>query len=141
ARQFEWIDVLDVLLVTAVIYLLLSWIRGSVPESAARRILVAAPIVAAVYLMIRVFDLYLLERVVQYLFLVLLVVAVVVFQSDIRRMMDRIVSSRRNRESGTSDDATTVDTLASTVADLAEKHVGALIAIRGQEPLDSHIHG
>lgn len=141
ARQIGWLDVLDVVLVAALLYILIAWLRRSIPESAARRILLAAPVVAGVYILLRVLDLYLLESVVRVLFIVLLIVAVVVFQSDIRRMVDMAVIRARGRQIPKSGFGSTIDTITETTAKMAEMHMGALIAIKGKEPLDSQIHG
>lgn len=140
ARQVELVDLLDIALVSAVFYVIMRWLRGSIPESASRRILVAAPAVAAIYVLVRVFDLFLLERVIQVLLVALLVVAVVVFQSDIRRMLDRAVS-RNSWHRQAAYESTTVDLLTEVTSKMADLRMGALIAIKGREPLDSHIHG
>lgn len=139
-RQVGVSDILDVILVAALFYVILSWLWGGIPESALRKLLIAAPVIAAVYVLIRVFDLYLLEEVLEILFLVLLIIAVVVFQSDIRRMFDRMVGGVK-RTNGRAEESATIDAITETVAKLAARKIGALIAIRGREPLDSHIHG
>ncbi len=141
ARQVDLLDLLDIALVAGVIYAILSWLRGSIPESASRRIFVAAPVAAVGYVLVRVFDLYLLETVIRVLFIVLLIVAVVVFQSDIRRTFDRVVTARYGRRRGRSGSASVIDTIVEASARMAEMRMGALIAIKGREPLDSHVHG
>ena len=140
-RQVGPLDLLDMGLVALVIYGILSWMRGSIPESASRRIFVAAPVAAAIYILVRVFDLYLLETVVRVLFIVFVIAAVVVFQSDIRRMFDRIVTSRVLRRESPMGETSTYDVLTEAATKMAEMQMGALIAIKGQEPLDTHIHG
>lgn len=142
ARQVDLLDVLDMVLVSAVIYMILAWLRGSIPESATRRIFVAAPIAAILYILVRVFDLYLLETLVRVLFIVMLIVAVVVFQSDIRRMFDRAVTlAGSGRRTPAKDGSSAIDIITEAASKMAEMRIGALIAIRGREPLDSHIHG
>ena len=141
ARQIGWIDILDVGLVAIIIYALLAWLRRSIPESTARRILFAAPIAAGVYILVRLLDLYLLESVVRVLFIVLLIVAVVVFQADIRRMFDRVVSRTRARQTPKSGSAATIDRITEATSRMMELKMGALIAIKGREPLDSLIDG
>lgn len=140
-RQVGLVDLLDIILVAAVIYAILSWLRGSIPESASRRIFVAAPVAAVVYVLVRVFDLYLLETVIRVLFIVLLIVAVVVFQSDIRRTFDRVVTAKYGRRRGPSGAASVIDTIVEVAAKMAEMRMGAIIGIKGREPLDSHVHG
>ena len=141
ARQVGPLDLLDMGLVALVIYGILSWMRGSIPESALRRIFVAAPAAAAIYILVRVFDLYLLETVVRVLFIVFVIAAVVVFQSDIRRMFDRIVTSRVLRRESPTGETSTYDVLTEAATKMADLKMGALIAVKGREPLDTHIHG
>jgi DNA integrity scanning protein DisA with diadenylate cyclase activity len=87
-------DLLDILLVAAVLYLLLVWLRLSLPHGVARRSMIAAPIAAIVYALAQAFDLYLLEHVLEGLLIVVLVGAVVVYQTDIRRLLDRAFTGR-----------------------------------------------
>ena len=58
----EVTDFLDVLLVPAVLYVCLAWLRLSLPRGVARRSMVAAPIGAAIYVFADAFEFHLLER-------------------------------------------------------------------------------
>jgi hypothetical protein len=71
-------DLLDILLVAAVLYVVLAWLRLSLPHGVARRSMVAAPIAGTVYVLAPAFDLYLLEQVLEGLLIVVPVAAVVV---------------------------------------------------------------
>jgi len=130
-------DLLDILLVSAVFYTLLAWLRASLPRGVARRSLVGGPIVAAVYVLARSFDLYLLEQVLDGLLVVVLVGAVVVYQTDIRRMLDRAFTRRASDRPK----SLMIDTLTEATANMATTKMGALIAIRGREPLVPHVQG
>jgi uncharacterized protein (TIGR00159 family) len=138
-RQFGLVDLLDVTLVAGLLFAILSWLHGSLPHAASRRIIVAVPAVLLVYVLIRFFDLYLLEQVFQILLLVLLIGAVVVFQSDIRRMVDRLAVRHSGGEAEPF--KATVDMLTESTAKMADEKTGALIAIRGREPWESLISG
>ena len=141
ARQVGWIDILDIALVSGVLYAILAWLRRIIPETTARRILFVAPIGAAIYILVRVLDLYLLESVVQVLFIVLLIIAVVVFQSDIRRMFDMAISRSRAQRTPRAGASETINRIAEASSRMMQIKMGALIAIKGSEPLDSHIDG
>jgi uncharacterized protein (TIGR00159 family) len=130
-------DLLDIVVVSAVFYALLVWLRLSLPRGVARRSMAAAPIAAAVYVLAQAFDLYLLERVLEGLLVAVLVAAVVVYQSDIRRMLDRAFTGRAPDRP----QSRLLDTLTEATAHMAAIKMGALIAIRGREPWASHIHG
>lgn len=130
-------DVFDILLVAAVFYVLLAWLRLSLPRGVARRSMIAAPIAVVVYLLARVMDLHLLEQVLEGLLVAILVGAVVVYQSDIRRMLDRAFTGRAPDRPKFQ----LVDTLTEAAAYMSAAKMGALIAIRGREPWATHISG
>lgn len=139
--QLGWVDVLDIGLVSAVFYALITWLRRSIPRTAVRRILFAAPVAVVAYILIRLLDLYVLESVVRALFIVFVIIAVVVFQADLRRMFDRVVSRSRRRRAQTVGSGDTVDRITEAVVKMTESGMGALLAVVGREPLDSVIDG
>jgi diadenylate cyclase len=130
-------DYLDLLLVAAVLYAVLVWLRVSLPRGVARRSMVAAPIAASTYALAQLLDLYLLEQVLEVLLIVVLVGAVVVYQTDIRRLLDRAFTGR------TVDPPPSqlIDTLTEAAAYMAANKIGALIAIRGREQWPSAVQG
>jgi diadenylate cyclase len=75
------------------------------------------------------------------LLIVLLLAAVVVFQSDLRRLLDRIGAWGFSHRADALPSSQTVNVLAEATAKMAAARTGALIAIRGAEPWDSHIQG
>ena len=91
-RDVRLVDVLDVALLTAFLYVFINWLRDSASTGTFRRALVVFGAVGIVYLLARVVGLYLVQSLVETLFIALLVIAVVVFQSDIRRLIDRLGS-------------------------------------------------
>lgn len=117
--------------------MLLAWLRLSLPRGVARRSMVAAPIAGAVYVLAQTLDLYLLEQVLEGLLVAVLVGAVVLYQTDIRRMLDRAFTGRAPDRP----QLRLLDTLTEATAHMAAIKMGALIAIRGREPWASHIHG
>jgi DNA integrity scanning protein DisA with diadenylate cyclase activity len=129
-------DVVDVLLVSAVLFALLSWLRRSLPRDVARRSLAGAPLAGGVYALSRALDLPLLEQVLAWLFVAVLVAAVVVYQADLRRMLERAFA----RRSDSPGDAL-IDVLVEAAERLAAGRYGALIALRGREPWPAHVHG
>lgn len=130
-------DVLDLLAVSAVLYVVLAWLRLSLPRGVARRSMVAAPIGAAIYVFADAFEFYLLEQVLEGLLVAILVGAIVVYQNDIRRLLDRAFTGRAPARP----QSRLIDTLTEATAHMASLKMGALVAIRGREPWTSHIHG
>jgi hypothetical protein len=66
---------------------------------------------------------------------------VVIFQEELRQFFERIAVWSLARKRVPPLGATTADILVRTLADLAKEHVGALIVIRGKDPLERHITG
>lgn len=84
--SIRWQDVLDILLITFMLYRLYVWIQGT----RALRILMALAAVGLLYLLARWFGLFLTSWILQYLWAIILVLIVVVFQSEIRQVLERM---------------------------------------------------
>jgi uncharacterized protein (TIGR00159 family) len=132
-------DLLDILIASFIIYNLLYWFR----RRASRSLVIGIGIVALVYALTRVLNMYMTSLLFHAGLAATLVVLVIIFQSDIRRAFELMGGWRmpgRHRGAAPSD-PTFVDTLVSTVADLARDRVGALIVLQGREALDRHLRG
>jgi len=130
-------DIVDIAFVALFIYAVLTWFK----RAASRRIVVGILLLAVVYVAARAFDLYMTAQLFQAAFAVLLIALVVVFQEDLRRLFERIATlgTLRNR---TADPGTRhLDILVEVVAELATERIGALLVLRGVDPLDRHIEG
>jgi hypothetical protein len=66
---------------------------------------------------------------------------VVIFQEELRQFFERIAVWSLARKRVPPLGASTADIMVRTLADLAKEHVGALIVIRGNDPLERHITG
>ena len=135
-------DVLDVAIVSAFLYGIISWLRQDATKDTSRRVMVAVSLFTSVYLLARIFNMYLVEQLMEVLFIVFLLAGVVVFQSEIRRMLDRIGSwSFFRRLSSTDSEAQTIDVITEAASQMADMHMGALMAIKGREPWERQIQG
>lgn len=131
---------LDLLLVAALFFVVISWVRSAQSGSAARRLMALVFLYGLVYLAVDFFELYLVQRVLGVLFFVVLIALVVVFQGDIRRLLDRLGSVGLRRAGGVAP-TSPVYLLTEATAQMAESRTGALIAIRGDDPWESHLQG
>ena len=132
------VDILDVALISVVFYLIINWLIQSI----SRRTLTGFSILLAIYIFARLSGMYLTELLIQALFIVILIALVVIFQSDIRRIVDRIGSWNfftNNNTLSYSNNATNIITEAAS--GMGENKTGALIVIRGKENWDRHIDG
>lgn len=132
----EWNDVVDMVLVSSMLWVAFVWLQ----RSRARMALIGIGFLAALYLLARRLELQLTTWILQGFFAALVIVVVVVFQEDLRRLFEQIaVWGLRRRPPRLPSSATGV--LVRTVALLARARTGALIVLPGSTPLDRHLEG
>jgi uncharacterized protein (TIGR00159 family) len=132
----SWRDVVDILVASALFWGAILWLR----RTRALPAFLGLAILGAVYLGARQLGLQLTARIFQGFSAVLLVLVVVVFQEDLRRMLERIGSwglRRRAPPRGTSAAAA----LVRSITRLIQTRTGALLVLPGREPLDRHLDG
>jgi diadenylate cyclase len=116
--------------------------RRDAASGASRRALLLLVLLVLVYVVARSYEMFLVETLVQVLFVVFVLAAVVVFQSDLRRGLDRLGTwSFSGPHDAAGEGDPTVDVLTEAAAKMAEERTGALIALRGREPWARHIQG
>lgn len=134
--NLRWNDLADIALVSLFAWAAIVWLR----RTHARAALAGLAILGAVYVAARNFKLELTAFILQGFFAVLVLVLVVVFQGELRRIFEQIgVLGLRRRLSSPPPGA--VDVLALAVARLAHNRTGALLVLPGREPLDRHLDG
>ena len=84
--SMRWQDLMDILLITFILYRLYVWLQGT----RALRILIALAALGLLYLLARWSGLFITTWILQYLWAVILVIMVVVFQSEIRQVLERM---------------------------------------------------
>ncbi|PIQ81940.1 MAG: hypothetical protein COV76_06295 [Candidatus Omnitrophica bacterium CG11_big_fil_rev_8_21_14_0_20_64_10] len=136
--HFRVADFFDIAIITLFIYSMITWVK----QTASRSIFVGASVVVTVYFLARTFDLYLTSLLFQAVFAVLLIALVVVFQEDLRRLFERIAlwgTFRGKRRAVAAHPR--IDNLIEAVSVLASRRIGALLVLKGKEPLERHIDG
>ena len=131
------IQILDVTVLWLALWAGIGWLR----TTPARLALPAIAILAAVYFLARQLGLVMITWLLQGFFAVSLLVAVVVFQQELRRLFEQIggLWPPRRRETVAGPDE--IDTLVRALATLAQQGRGALVVIKGRESLESHVDG
>lgn len=139
SRNFRVADAVDILLMSIVVYSALLWFQ----ETASRRVLIGVLLLLVVYFSARAFNMYLTSLVFHTGFAVLVIVLIVVFQEDLRRMFERVAAwgSLRRRFRPVSQPPIDVDALVEAAFSLASSKTGALIVLKGNDPLDRHLDG
>lgn len=132
----EWRDVLDISLVAVFLWLAIRYFR----RTRARAALVGLALLGVIYFAARGLDLRLTAALFQGFFAVLVLILVVVFQDELRRVFEQIGSWRRGHAQ-VSPESESLDVLVRTVSRLAATRTGALFVLPGQEPLERHLDG
>ncbi|MDD5673825.1 MAG: diadenylate cyclase [Chitinivibrionales bacterium] len=131
-------DILDIAFIALLVYLLLLWLRQRTSRSPA----LVLTIVVVLYGLARMLNMYMTSLVFQTGLTALLVALVLIFQTDLRRGFDRLFTFKRGRgKHGTVMGSQTVDVLVESVSRLAHDRIGALIVLKGTEPIERHIRG
>jgi uncharacterized protein (TIGR00159 family) len=93
-----------------------------------------------IYIIARYLDLQMTAWIFQGFFAIFLIIIVVIFQEELRRIFEQLaVWSFNFKKRPLRDEAG--DVIARTLADLARNKTGALIVLRGKDPLERHITG
>ncbi|HEY3305748.1 MAG TPA: diadenylate cyclase CdaA [Candidatus Binatia bacterium] len=130
-------DIIDILVVGVLLYTAMAWVR----TTRAAFVLRGMFLLAVIYLVARQLDLQLTAWIFQGFFAIFLIVVVVIFQEELRQIFERLaVWSWRSNGNPTLQSETT-RVLVRTVADLAKERIGALIVVRGSDPMARHIVG
>jgi uncharacterized protein (TIGR00159 family) len=131
-------DIFDIAIVSVLIYGLIIWFK----ETASRFVIVGISLLGIVYILSRFFQLYLTTVALQGFFAILLIAIVVIFQEELRRIFERIALWGRIRRRGPEFSyEKDIDIIAQASASFIRKKIGALIVIKGEEPIARHIQG
>ena len=130
-------DVIDILVVTVLLYTATAWLRQTRAAFVIRGIF----ILAAVYIIARYLDLQLTAWLFQGFFAIFLIIIVVIFQEELRQIFERIAVWSLTTKAARPLRSDAVDILVGTLADLAKEKIGALVVVEGRDPIDRHIMG
>jgi diadenylate cyclase len=130
-------DVIDILVVTVLLYTATAWLRQTRAAFVIRGIFV----LAAVYIIARYLDLQLTAWLFQGFFAIFLIIIVVIFQEELRQIFERIAVWSLATKPLRPLRSDAVDILVSTLSDLAKEKIGALVVVEGRDPIDRHIMG
>jgi len=146
--QFSWVDILDILLVAAIIYLLLRWIRGTT----AMNIFIAIILLLVVRLLAVSFNLKMISSLLGTVIDVGAIALIVIFQPELRkflgsigrtagstiekrRMLDRLLAGKASAELDSED----LNEIAEACWEMGQQKTGALIIVRKHNILDDII--
>ncbi len=137
-QMFTLADFLDIALISALIYVVLIWFEAT----ASRFVLLGIFILGAVYFVARFFHMYLSAVVLQAFFVILPISLVVIFREELRRFFERLsVWGVLRARSRVFSEYPEIETITYAISELARHKKGALVVIRGRDPLGRHLGG
>jgi diadenylate cyclase len=136
-RSINWSDLLDMAVVSLFIYSILLWFDWSKSVFVARGIL----ILGVFYIVARQMGMVLTTWIFHGFFAVFVVALVIIFQEEIRRFFERLALWRWSSIKSGPIRSEQVEVLLQSASHYAREHIGALIVLRGRDPLERHIDG
>ena len=135
--RVTWVDILDILVVAFVTYWILLLIRGT----RAVNMLGGLAILFIAYVFSQIFPMYTLHWILNIFLGSIIVILVILFQEDIRRVLTRM--GRNPFFSGMSkiEESLLLDEIIAAVGVMAERHVGALLVLERETRLDEFVSG
>ena len=129
-------DFADILFLTFVSYQLYVWFK----ETRALRVLIGLLVLAAIYSLAKMWGFFLTTRVFQILWQVLLILLLILFQSEIRQVLEKVSPLRYLKSRKRSFHGAFVKGLIQTVFELAHEKTGALIVLVRNDNPEEFIH-
>ena len=129
-------DIVDIAVVGLLLWGLVAWTR----RVHTRMALLGLAFLGVFYLIAQQFELQLTAWIFQGFFAVLVVVVVVVFQDDLRRLFEQIATLGLRRKAPRPD-SSNLAALIRGLRQLAAKRRGALVVLPGREPIARHLQG
>lgn len=130
-------DALDILFLTAVTYYLYLWFRGT----KAFKAIVGLAVLGIVYTVARAWGLFLTTWVFQIFWQVLIILLIILFQSEIRQVLERVNPLKAIRFHKIPDPGEWVPAFTKGVFLLADRMIGALIIIERNDLVEELITG
>jgi len=131
----------DIAFMSLLVYTLLVWFK----KTRAAFVIIGLSVAGGAYVLARVLDLSLTTTVFHAFFAVILILMIVIFQEEIKHFLENIGSrsalSTRKQSSLLSRPRGEVEILVRTLTDLARDRIGALVVVRGKEPILRYLDG
>ncbi len=135
--DLRWQDVLDILFLSAVAYCIYTWFWGT----KALKALVGLLGVGVIFGVARLWGLFLTSWVFQILWQVAVLLVIILFQPELRQILERVNPFRWFKPRGRSDTGDWVEEVVEAVFCLARSRVGALLILERTESIKEWIAG
>ncbi|MBW1644349.1 MAG: DNA integrity scanning protein DisA nucleotide-binding domain protein, partial [Deltaproteobacteria bacterium] len=129
-------DLADIVFLTIVAYQLYIWFR----ETKALRVIIGLVVLGGVYSLAKLWGLFMTTWVFQVLWQVLIILLLILFQSEIRQVLEKVSPLRYFRSRKRFSSEAFLNDLIITSFELAQEKTGALIVISRDDNLSEFIH-
>lgn len=130
-------DAADIVVVACLLYLVLLWFKRTKAAFVARGII----IFALVYVVAQQAGMYLTTWMFQGFFAIIVIALVVIFQEELRSFFERLAVWSLRRRDPHPLQPHEVEDIVRTVGQFSRTQTGALIVLRGRDPLERHVEG
>jgi diadenylate cyclase len=131
-----WRDLADILFLTLVIYQLYVWFRGT----RALRVLIGLVVLGGIYSVAKLWGLFLTTWAFQFLWQVLLILLLILFQSEIRQVLEKVSPLRYLRTRKRVSRGTLAKELAQVAFEMAREQTGALVVLSRDDNPSEFFH-
>jgi len=131
-----WRDLIDILFLTLVAYQLYQWFR----ETRALRVLIGLVVLGGIYSVAKFWGLFLTTWVFQILWQVLLILLLILFQSEIRQVLEKVSPLRYLRSRRQVFRGTFAKDMVQVLFELAGEKTGALVVLTRDDNPSNLIH-
>ena len=136
-RDFRWQDVVDIFIIAFVVYQLGLLIRGT----RAVQMIMGLVVLAAVYQGAQYFELYTVNWILDSIGNVLLIIVVVVFQGDIRRMLTQVGTGPLFSGLPRAAHGQVIEEITRAAVTLAGRRIGGLVVMAREVGLNEYMEG
>jgi len=134
-RQIRWQDFVDVILMSIIIYRLLQIIKGT----KAAHMLIGLGLLLMASLLSRYFELYTIDWMIQSFWAQIVIAIIILFQPEIRRALAQMGEAQIFKNLTSAEELKSLDEIVRATVSLANKKIGALIAIERDTSLKDFV--
>ncbi len=134
-RQIRWQDLVDVILMSIIIYRLLLIIKGT----KAAHMLIGLGLLLMASLLSGYFELYTVDWMIQSFWAQIVIAIIILFQPEIRRALAQMGEANIFRNLTSAEELKSLDEIVRATVALANKKIGALIAIERDTSLKDFV--
>ncbi|MBI5188896.1 MAG: TIGR00159 family protein [Nitrospirae bacterium] len=134
-RQFRWQDLVDIILMSIILYRLLLIIKGT----KAAQMLIGLGVLLFASLVSRYFELYTVDWLIQSFWAQIVIAIIILFQPEIRRALAQMGEAQFLQTFTSAEELKSLEEIVRAAVALANRKIGALIAIERDTSLKDFI--